>query len=359
MEALIKTSYTSNSPSAGTRTCGWWSSIRSPRRDEHLWKNHTGRYDPRMPYLSFAFVCVVWGSSFILMKKGAMWFSPTSIGAWRLIAGAAVLAFVGSRLRRPRTVGRRDLGPIVFVALFGFVWPFWLQPWLVARDGSGFIGMMVSFTPLLTIAASIPLLGIYPARRQFLGVLGALGFMALLMVVGRDRGIPLADLGLGLTVPLCYAITNTVIRRSLSHLPPLELSLVCLLTAGMILLPISLVVPFERESIAGADRAIALGAVLFLGVVGTGIGTLVFTRLIQEQGPLFAGMVTNLVPIGAVLFAWVDGEPVSFPQVVALVGLVSMVSVVQFGAARPASRRDSAISCADGSPLAPPYEGGE
>jgi drug/metabolite transporter (DMT)-like permease len=288
-----------------------------------------------MPYLSFAFVCVVWGSSFILMKKAAIWFSPASIGAWRLFAGAAVLALVGSRLRRPRIVGRRDLTPIAFVALFGFVWPFWLQPWLVARDGSGFIGMMVSFTPLLTIAASIPLLGIYPARRQLLGVLGALGFMTLLMFVGRDRGIPLGDLGLGLTVPLCYAVTNTVIRRSLSHLPSLELSLLCLLTAGMLLLPLSLVMPFERESVGRADQAIALGSILFLGVVGTGIGTLVFTRLIQEQGPLFAGMVTNLVPIGAVLWAWADGEPVTVPQSVALLGLVGMVTIVQFGSARP------------------------
>lgn len=325
----------------------------------HLWKNRTGRYDRRMPYLSFAFICVIWGSSFILMKKGAVWFSPTSIGAWRLIAGAAVLALVGWQSRGRRRIGRRDLGPIAFVALFGFAWPFCVQPYLVARDGSAFIGMMVSFTPLLTIAASIPLLGIYPARRQLLGVLGALGFMALLMVVGRNRGIPLADLGLGLTVPLCYAVTNTVIRRSLSHLPSRELSFLCLVTAGGLLLPLSVVIPFERESIDSADQTIAVASVLFLGIVGTGFGTLVFTRLIQQQGPLFAGMVTNLVPIGAVLWGWADKEPVTFPQTVALVGLVSMVSVVQFGAARPAARRNSVISCADGPPVAPPYEGGE
>jgi drug/metabolite transporter (DMT)-like permease len=312
-----------------------------------------------MPYLSFAFVCIVWGSSFILMKKGAVWFSPVSIGAWRLIAGAIVLALVGWQTRRPRVVSRRDLGPIAFIALFGFAWPFSVQPYLVARDGSAFIGMMVSFTPLLTIAASIPLLDIYPARRQLLGVLGPLGFMALLMFDGRDRGIPLADLGLGLTVPLCYAVTNTVIRRSLTHVPSLEISLLCLAMAGALLLPLSLTIPVERVSVASTDWAVALGSVLFLGIVGTGIGTLVFTRLIQDQGPLFAGMVTNLVPIGAVLWGWADEEPVTVPQMIALAGLVSMVTVVQLGAARPDARRNSATSCADGPPLAPRYEGGE
>src|SRR6202040_2155497 len=101
-------------------------------------------------------------------------------------------------------------------------------------------------------------------RRQLLGVLGALGFMALLMVVGRNRGIPLADLGLGLTVPLCYAVTNTVIRRSLSHLPSLELSFLCPVPGGGLLLPLSVVIPFERGSIASSDRAIAVASVLFL-----------------------------------------------------------------------------------------------
>jgi drug/metabolite transporter (DMT)-like permease len=292
-----------------------------------------------MPYLSFAFVCVIWGSSFILMKKGAVWFSPTTIGAWRLIAGAAVLAIVGWQSRGRPMIGRRDLGPIAFIALFGFAWPFCLQPYLVARDGSAFIGMMVSFTPLLTIAASIPLLGIYPARRQLLGVVGALGFMALLMYDGVNRRIPASDLTLALTVPLCYAVTNTVIRRSLSHVPSLELSFLCLVTAGVLLLPLSFVIPFERESMASADRAVAFGSILFLGIVGTGFGTLVFTRLIQQQGPLFAGMVTNLVPIGAVLWGWADEEPVTLPQTVALLGLVGMVTVVQFGAALPVTTK--------------------
>jgi hypothetical protein len=47
-------------------------------------------------------------------------------------------------------------------------------------------------------------------------------------------------------------------------------------------------------------------------------------------------MVTNLVPIGALAWGWADHEQVTSPQIVALIGLVSMVTVVQFGAARPA-----------------------
>ncbi|MGE5193892.1 MAG: DMT family transporter [Deltaproteobacteria bacterium] len=288
-----------------------------------------------MAYLSFLFICLVWGASFILMKKAGVWFSPAAIGAWRVIGGAAILGLVCWRSRIPWAIRRRDLPALAFVIVCGFAWPFCLQPWLVSRNGSAFVAMTVSFTPLITIAASIPLLGVYPARRQFFGVLGALGFMALLMLDGIERQIPLMDLALALTVPLCYAVTNTVIRRWLSHVPSLELSFVSLAAAGALLLPLSIVLPFERGSDAVTERALAISSLIFLGIVGTGITTYLFNRLIQHHGPLFAGMVTNLVPIGALLWGWADHERVTALQIVALAGLVSMVTVVQFGAARP------------------------
>jgi drug/metabolite transporter (DMT)-like permease len=200
--------------------------------------------------------------------------------------------------------------------------------------------MMVSFTPLITIAASVPLLGVYPARRQLLGVLGALGFMVLLMFDGLERAIPLVHLGLALTVPLCYALTNIVVRRWLSHVPSLELSLVSLAAAGALLLPLSFVIPFERGAATADDRTLAISSLVFLGIVGTGLTTFLFNRLIQHHGPLFAGMVTNLVPIGALAWGWADHERVTSPQIAALIGLVSMVTVVQFGAARSALPED-------------------
>jgi drug/metabolite transporter (DMT)-like permease len=287
-----------------------------------------------MPYISFLFICFVWGSSFILMKKCAVCFSPTVIGAWRVIGGAAILGLACSRSPIPWAIRRRDLQALAFVVCFGFAWPFSIQPWLVARDGSAFIGMIVSFTPLLTIAVSIPLLKIYPARRQVLGVLGALGFLGLLMFAGIERKIPVADLALGLSVPLCYALTNTVIRRWLSHVPPLELSFISLAATGAMLLPVSFVVPFQPESVAAADRSTAVWSLLFLGLVGTGAATFLFNKLIQEHGPLFAGMVTNLVPIGALLWGWADRELITGVQVAALAGLLGMVAIVQFGATR-------------------------
>ncbi|MSR56189.1 MAG: DMT family transporter [Planctomycetaceae bacterium] len=286
-----------------------------------------------MPYVLFALICAVWGSSFILMKKAVVCFSPVSVGFGRVLGGAAVL--LGLWCWRSQTVAWKwsDAAPLFLVVVCGFAWPFSIQPRLVAQHGSAFVGMTVSFTPLLTIVASVPLLGIYPTPRQLTGVVGALICLGLLMLDGSNRQIPLRDLLLAMTVPLSYAVTNTVVRRSLRHVPPLELTLASLAAACAILLPLVVATagPVGRSS---AELWLGWLSLAVLGVVGTGLTTVLFNKLIHDEGPLFAGMVTNLVPVGALLWAWIDHEPVTSLQLAALAGLVAMVTLVQYGAAR-------------------------
>ncbi len=287
-----------------------------------------------MPYFWFVVICLIWGSSFMLMKRAMECLSPIGVGAGRAIGGTLVLAILFVILKQRRTVLRRDLVPLLAVVVLGFVWPHSLQPELVAKHGGAFVGMTVGFTPLLTILVSIPILGIWPTYRQTVGVVGALACMVLLLLDLGRHSIPLIDILLAFSVPFSYSIANGIIRRSLKHLPPLELTLLCLAAAGAVLLPLSLVIGNHRP--ANIDQlGTALLSLAVLGVVGTGIATFLFNRLVQDQGPLFAAMTTNLVPIGAVLWGRADGEQISLAQVVALVGILAMVTYVQFGAAKP------------------------
>ena len=67
-----------------------------------------------------------------------------------------------------------------------------------------------------------------------------------------------------------------------------------------------------------------------LGVLATGLATLLFYRLIQERGPLFAGMVTYIIPVEAVMWGALDGEAVAGRQVVALGVVLVAVALVQW-----------------------------
>jgi drug/metabolite transporter (DMT)-like permease len=292
-----------------------------------------------MAYIWFALICIVWGSSFILMKKSVVCFSPVAVGWGRVLGGAAILAILWAWRSRRLEIRSRDLPLMALIVVLGFAWPYSIQPHLVARDGSAFVGITVSFTPLLTVLVSIPILGTYPKPRQLAGVLGALVCLGLLMRDGWERAIPAIDLLLALSVPLGYAITNTLIRRYLRHVPPLELTLLALSVTTVILAPLAIHSPGPGGS---TDQLVwAVAAIFVLGVFGTGLAMFLFNVLIHGHGPLFAGMVTNLVPVGALLWAWADGEQVTPLQIGALAGLLVMVTLVQYGAtSRPPTPLD-------------------
>lgn len=292
-----------------------------------------------MPYVWFAVICCIWGSSFILMKRAAVCLSPAAISMGRVVFGAAVLGLVLWSARKMPTVRRRDWWPLLGVVLTGFVWPYTAQPWLIAKhQNSAFIGMTVAFTPLLTLGLSIFILHARPTGRQIVGVLGALGCLSLLMWDGWQQQLPAVDLALAFSVPLTYAIANNWIRKSLTHIPPVELTFLCLTLSGVILCPGALVSPTPASDTPDAWWS-AWGGLLVLGVLGTGVATCLFNQLIQEQGPLFAAMVTNLVPLGAMAWGWADAEVITPRQLLAFGGVLAMVVLVQYGAAvRPSSR---------------------
>ena len=172
-----------------------------------------------MAHLLFAFICLAWGLSFLLMKKAANSYGPLDIGAFRLLCGATVLWIIwfvkGGRFQ----VTNRDWLPLVMTAWIGSAFPFALQPYVIRQvqqtggHGSAFVGMIIALVPLLTIAMSIPMLSLWPTRRQLTGIFGGLCFMVVLFRDELSHGVSLSLLGLAALTPLCYAFSNTFIKR--------------------------------------------------------------------------------------------------------------------------------------------------
>jgi drug/metabolite transporter (DMT)-like permease len=286
-----------------------------------------------MPYLLFLSVCAIWGSNFMLMKQAALGFSGLQIATGRVLGGMVVLGVFwwlqGGRWR----MRRDDLWPLAVVILIGYAWPYTLQPILVAKHGGALIGISVSFVPLMTVVLSLPLLGVVPTRRQLVGVLGALACLLAILYESLQRDISLVDFLLAGSVPLGYAIANICIRRRLTHISSLDLSFLSMLWTALCLLPLCGIDPTTIPKTTVFPWW-PLAAIVLLGTLGTGLANWMFNLLIIQQGPLFAGMVTNLVPLGAILWGWADHEYVSALQIAAMIGLIFMVALVQTGAAK-------------------------
>jgi drug/metabolite transporter (DMT)-like permease len=196
--------------------------------------------------------------------------------------------------------------------------------------------MMVALVPLATIVVSAPMLGIWPGKRQLVGVLGGFGCMLLLLQDGAARGMSVPLLILALTVPVSYALGNTYLKWKLSHVHSVPLTAMVLVLAAAWLLPLELL-PGALESLGlegpayPRDWAMALGSLAVLGVIGTGVAVLAFIHLVVKEGPLFAGMVTYVVPVFAIMWGAADGETITTRQLVAIAGVLAMVALVQLG----------------------------
>ncbi len=286
---------------------------------------------PRVDHILFLLFCAIAGSSFILMKKAALAFGPLTIGALRCLCAAVILAGLWRWRPPPRWPTRREIPWIVVLATLGYAYPFVTMPYLVSRHGSGFIGMMVCFVPLITVLISMPMLGVFPTRGQLLGVAGGLACIAVILRDGTERNVPPAHLALALSVTLCFAYTNVTTRQHLSELSPYLLTLLCVTLVALSLTPVGLIVePLQT----GGELGLAVVSLLALGVISTALGLVIFFRVLQRRGPLYAGMVTYLVPLGALLWGWADAEQVTVRQVAALLGVLAMVAVVQLDLAR-------------------------
>ncbi|MEN1680379.1 MAG: EamA family transporter [Planctomycetota bacterium] len=300
-----------------------------------------------MHYLSFVAICLLFGSNFFLMSQSLQAFGPAVVGAGRVFGAWAVVTLLWWLTARGARLPRRAWLPALFIGLLANGYPYLMQPYLIREaeaagmgGGHSFFGVMVAFTPLLTILVSIPMLGVKPTWRQLVGVVVGLGFMFMLMLDGGKIGVTPAMLVMAVSVPLSYAVANTYLRRTLSDAPAVPLTAMMLTAPALLLTPLAiderLATPLHLEGPAEPTNFWgALAAILMLGVTGTGLTMWLFVRLVQARGPLFAGMVTYVVPLVALAWGVFDGERILPRQMVAIAGVLAMVALVQFGGPKP------------------------
>lgn len=284
-----------------------------------------------MHHLLFLLLSFVWGSNFILMKKASLAFGPLTVSAGRVTGGAIMLAMVW-QLQKDKhwPFKKSDWLALSFVVFFGFIWPYTTQPYLIGKFGeSGFFALVISLVPLMTIIVSVPMLRVLPTVRQTIGVMGGLGFIALLFYDGLfERSITPGGLALAVTVPLCYATVNTFVKRRFAHVAPMSMACICLFLSAIVMVPAG--VSNETIQTDHENFPLAVGAMIVFGLIGTGVSTFMFYRLLMDRGPLWASMTAYLVPVVGLAWGWVDHEIVTLTQVIAFAGILTMVALVQF-----------------------------
>ncbi len=272
--------------------------------------------DSRRRLLYLVVLSIIWGSSYILIKKGLEGFSAIQLWGIRVLMAGLILLGIG--FGSLKTIGRQDWKWVGLSGLLGSFIPMFLFAWAETEIDSGVVSILNSLVPLFTIFVGYGLFRIAFTLNQILGVMVGLVGAALMIYLGSALN---PDHNYWYTsavvvASFCYAVNANIIKSKLQEVSPMGIA-----TGNFIFLigPALFIVIFSgalsqpvRE---GPHFMSSLAYIGVLCVFGTAIAKVMFNRLIQISTPVFSVSTTYLIPIVGVFWGILDGERFSLGQV--------------------------------------------
>jgi len=265
-------------------------------------------------WLLLILLALIWGSSFILIKRGLIGLSPMQLGSLRIIFSAFFLLLIG--FKSIAKIPQHQWKYIALTSLFGTFIPAFLFAIAQTQISSSVSSILNSLTPLNTLIIGAIGFGLTFKRTQVFGVIiGLVG--TLLLIVNGAMNHPNQNYWytiLILIASVCYATNVNLLKKYLSDVQPLSITtgnfVVMLLPALIILFSTDFLSVVHNVEVQNSMYYVAL-----LGIVGTGIANIIFFKLIQISSPVFATSVTYLIPVVAFFWGLLDAEmltPIQF-----------------------------------------------
>lgn len=275
-------------------------------------------------WLLLGLLTLIWGSSFILIKKSLEHYNPYEVGALRVLIAGIVLSPIA--LKNLKKFPIKRLPWLILAGLTGNFIPMFLFPIAEKEVSSSIAGIINSMMPIFVIIVGALVWKQNATKRQVTGV--SISFAGACILAFSDgfagNGLKFFPILLLLAATLFYAISTTTVKAKLHDIPAKILSsfiffyvlflpsLIALFVAG-----------FHHDFRATTSDFIGLGFVSLLSVFGTGLAMMLNYRLLSISSPLFASTVTLLMPIIAVMWGILDGEKLTLFQIIGALIIIS------------------------------------
>jgi len=269
--------------------------------------------------LELTLLGAVWGGSFLFMRVAAKDFGALPLVELRLALGALALSPFLWRARAQFTAAL--WARVTGIALVNSVLPFLLFAWGAERAPAGIGAITNAMTVMFAAVVAFVLYGEQISTRRTLGLIA--GFLGVVVLAsGRVAGASVGSAAVaGTAASLCYGFGVNFVRRYLTAYPPAAVAAANLGSGAVLLAPLA-IYRWPHHAIGPASW---LSAVL-LGVLCTGIAFVFYYRLIARIGGTRTATVTYLIPLFAVIWAWLLlGEPLTLTM--ALAGALILAGV--------------------------------
>jgi len=281
--------------------------------------------EDKLAWSMLLFLSLVWGCSFILIKKSLVAFDPVQLACLRI--GISALALSPIVWYHRNAIQWYRWKKFVAVGLTGSGIPAFLFFFAQTRINSSMAGLLNSLTPIWTLLISIFIFKTPFTRHKLAGVLLGFAGAAILISMGKQNGLNTNPLyGIFVVIAtVCYASSVNMVQAFFSGTRPIIISAMSFFLIGLpawvYLLFSDLGEVMDTQPLAWQ----ALASVTALSLLGTVMASIVFYNLVQRTNAVFASTVTYLMPVVALIWGVIDGEAVT---PVTLMGLGTILAGV-------------------------------
>ena len=281
-------------------------------------------------WITLCFLSIIWGTSFILIKKSLVVFTPIQVAILRIaISGVAFTPFFLYHLNRHEW---HRWWLYVIIALTGSAIPAILYATAQTQISSATSGILNSVTPIFALIIGVNFFGKHTNRRQIIGiVLGFIGACALILLdssVGSLTGQLLYG-SLVVIGAIFYATNVNLVKEYFQYVKPMNLSSFAFFMIGipaMMIVPFT-DIPYKLQTNPAAWQA--FGYLTILAVVSTVMALYIFYKLVQDTSAVFGASVSYLIPIVALIWGFWDGEPIGIWHMLSLAVIICGVYLIR------------------------------
>ena len=262
---------------------------------------------------------IIWGSSYILMKRGLDSFSAVQVSMLRILfAFFALLPFLPAAIN---TFNKTDVKYALVVALIGSGIPSYLYPLAITHVDSSITGIINTLTPLFTMLFAWAFFQFKPTMAKVVGLVIALAGAGMLVVKSGSQMAFAIDFYalMAVLATVCYGLSSNILKSKLNHVKAAPLTAFTFALIGPFALVILLSTDFIDVLQSHPQALQSLMYIGILGVVGTALALVLFNYLIKRTDALYASSVTFLMPVVAMFWGFMDKEQIGYTHLIGFV----------------------------------------
>ena len=257
---------------------------------------------------------IIWGSSYILIKKGLTGLTPVQLGSIRVIITTILIAPIG--YNKIKHIPKNKMKWVAISAFVGSFFPAYLFAFAETEISSSVTAVMVSLTPLFTLLISVIIFGEELLKKQVLGVI--IGFLGIIVLIQNEllsSSFNILYVMFVVLAAFCYAVNANLLKYKLPNIPALGIVFMSFL---FMFIPAFIVLFFSDFPFSNfTSNPLILESIIYiiiLALFGTAIAKVMYIKLLAISTPVFSVSTTYLMPVVAIFWGLLDGEEFKLTQ---------------------------------------------